>query len=266
MEKSFSSAGRSCQTRTWKSRPCLLRGKHQPLQILNAVHAGEFCGGLLNIRAHACRELRAEPARHKFPDAERRAKKKAFNVRDEDVVVPSAEAQNSSVVGAPDGGGPLGCDVPEHDPTVSVARQQARVVAHKANGMNLGSMAAQHVSRVGGWTLRLLQVQGAGSRRGAGHLSARLMGFVAVVRREDGGAKKERRDEEDRGEMIADKVQLGATRARRVKLCIAMSRCPSADVPGADFIIEGTRVRLRFAATVRCRLAREVSQQVASHP
>lgn len=95
---------------------------------------------------------------------------KAWHVRDEVVSTPVTEAQKSTLVGTPDGSGAFCCKIPKHGPAVSIARQQARVVAHEAHGMDLGRVAAEHVSRLGGRAFGLLQREGGAASRGrAGH-------------------------------------------------------------------------------------------------
>lgn len=75
-----------------------------------------------------------------------KASKRALYPRDDGVAVSvTVKAEDGGRVGTPDGCWPLGGEIPQDNPAVAVARQQARVAADEAHSVDRGSMAAEDV-------------------------------------------------------------------------------------------------------------------------
>lgn len=128
---------------------------HQP-QIARWIKVVDFRLGVM----HGCFSELNPRARdvHAAVSVWGRQANRRENLRDDLVFRPSAEAENGAVVGAPDGDGTLGRDIPEHDPAVSVAGQQALVVAQEAHGVDVSVMTAEDISRLSGRALELRRV------------------------------------------------------------------------------------------------------------
>lgn len=62
---------------------------------------------------------------------------------------PLSSPQNGGIVGSPHSHRPFGLELPAHDPAICIAGNQATVVAHNANGVDLGGVAPKDVTGLG---------------------------------------------------------------------------------------------------------------------